>query len=562
MSAGERAGARGAGAVPGATRPPHSDRRLFPQHEPKPELKIGIESAVGSETMARSGGEARRVPPPARGSRARPKVVIPSGMPSKAEERALLTGESEHGITASSTRARRSARLDDDDDVWAATAGCWHEAGDGDGDDAGGDGLAGENGGGDGETASFDSGCGAYVSLLRRNAAFRWLLVGGFVTGLGTWFNEVATLVVLQRYTSSAFMVSLYFIIRLLASALFSPVAGVVVDSVPKIKLLLGCDVASTVLVCGYLLVTSSETLWIVYVNVVLIGILSALFRPSKTALVAEMVAPGEDLELANALDSMINSLTFALGSAGSGLVTGLLGTAPAYIFDASSFAFSAGCMVMVMQLAAGGSGYTLVVDSGSASADDAAGDGDSEWAVDTDTSGSAVVRWAKAYAAGLSFVFIKRPLLGVLAVIMAGFKFADAANDLVMTRLVQREYSMGKSNSGLGLGLSFVAVSIGIVLGPFAMRRIQASVYAQVLPLDGRLAFMQAGIGLAGIGFFVVALDLHVAAYMGAMCLVGVGISFMWVQAWTTLQELAIPAIRGRVLSTASSLRLLFGLE
>ncbi|KNC55856.1 uncharacterized protein AMSG_12434 [Thecamonas trahens ATCC 50062] len=496
----------------------------------------------------------------------RPTVVIPQG-PSQAD--GPLTNEVETAVTAGSARARRSATLRTPSSTalrspaadWSVRGGDTPPPGDTDAahdhdHDHGGPHEA------PADTPSINVGISAFVSLLRRNRAYRWLWIGGFISGLGTWFNEIATVVILQRYTSSAFMMSLYFILRLVSAAAFSPVGGVITDALPKIYVLIACDLVATVAVCAYLLVQSAETLWIVYVNVVAIGCISAVMQPCKSALVAEVVGGGDDLELANALSSMSSSSTFAVGSALSGLATGVLGTSPAYIIDALTFALSAVCMVVAARVMSGRPAAYAVLDEHAPPPDTPiAGESDEdEPFAETEPLSSGPLGWIRAYGHGVAFMVVREPTLLLCALLSAAFKFADASGDLIVTRLAEHEYSLGLSNSGMALGLTFLSLSLGIVAGPFAMRRFQAARYGVDVPISGRLLFAEFGFGLASLAFAIIGLQLSMAAYFAALSMLGAGLIFIYLPMSVVLQKMSPAYVRGRVLATSSSMRLFAG--
>ena len=128
------------------------------------------------------------------------------------------------------------------------------------------------------------------------------------------------------------------------------------------------------------------------------------------------------------------------------------------------------------------------------------------------------------------------------------------------MTRLAEHEYSLGLSNSGMALGLTFLSLSLGIVAGPFAMRRFQAARYGVDVPISGRLLFAEFGFGLASLAFAIIGLQLSMATYFAALSMLGAGLIFIYLPMSVVLQKMSPAYVRGRVLATSSSMRLFAG--
>ena len=416
--------------------------------------------------------------------------------------------------------------------------------------------------GGAGGRGGCGSGLMAYVSLLRRNAGFRFVFLGGLVSGMGTWLNEIASIVLIQTHSpegETASALALYFIVRLLVGAVCAPLSGVVIDRCDKIKLMMVSDVISIPVVLAYTLVDSQDTLWIVYLNVSLLGALGSVFRPGRAALLPEITTEA-DLEVANALNSIANSATFALGSAGGGVLTASLGVTAAYCLDAFSFAASLILLFLARRaLADRADDYILLqVDEGGS-------DDNGEDEEDVEGSGGRgggvvgmVSSGCGAFVEGVTYM-VMNPHLLLLSLVGGGFKFADASGDLIMTRLAERRYNLGQDNSGLGLGLGFVAYAVGIFLGPLIGRQIQGRYFATPPTRRERMLLVLLGFVFAVFGFATVALTPPFLVFALGLVSIGFGLSFIYIQITTILQH-AEQRLRGRVMSTYSMIRLLCG--
>src|SRR5262245_48450651 len=143
-----------------------------------------------------------------------------------------------------------------------------------------------------------------YFSLLQLRPKFRSLCLAQVISLSGVWFNTIASVIIVNRYSASGLAVGGLFIARALPPFLLSPVAGVVADRFDRRKVLVVSDVLRAGIVLGFLLVDRPDRLWLLYVLTVLQFSVSAFFEPARAALVPELV---EDHELltANTLSSI-----------------------------------------------------------------------------------------------------------------------------------------------------------------------------------------------------------------------------------------------------------------
>jgi len=180
-----------------------------------------------------------------------------------------------------------------------------------------------------------------YVQLLRRNRAFRMLWYGQVVSQLGDWFDSIALFALLLRLTDSGTAVALLLVAQFLPPALVGLGAGVVVDRLPRKRVMIAADLGRAALVLLFLLVRSPDLVWLVYVVTALKFCLGAFFEPARSAAIPGVVAPDE-LVAANAISGITWSAMLAIGAALGGVVVGTLGTSAAFVIDAFSFLLSA----------------------------------------------------------------------------------------------------------------------------------------------------------------------------------------------------------------------------
>lgn len=188
----------------------------------------------------------------------------------------------------------------------------------------------------------------SYLNLLRRNANYRRYWTASCISQIGDWFNYIAIFVLLNQLTGSGQAVSWFLIAKHLPPALFGPVAGVAADKYSRKALLIGCDLIRAVIVLGYLLVSSKEQVWLIYLLSFLQESVGTFAHPARQASVPDLCAVKEELSLINALSGASWSVMMALGAAFGGFFTAKFDWQTAMVGDCLSFLISAAIMVFV----------------------------------------------------------------------------------------------------------------------------------------------------------------------------------------------------------------------
>ena len=181
-----------------------------------------------------------------------------------------------------------------------------------------------------------------YSQLLKGNRNFRNLLWGQFVSEMGNWFNFIAGLGLVRVVSDASPMAAgILFVSRLLPFALFSPIAGTLVDRFSRRQVMLWSDLIRVMVALAFLFVTSAENLWIAYLATMLLSTFGAFFEGAKNAATPNMT--GKDGLLAGtALMFSTRFLLMAIGSALGGFAAAYFGYKVAFIINAASFAVSA----------------------------------------------------------------------------------------------------------------------------------------------------------------------------------------------------------------------------
>lgn len=125
---------------------------------------------------------------------------------------------------------------------------------------------------------------------------------------------------------------------------LFVLLGGVISDRFDRRRVMIGADILRgvAILVIGVLAVAGELELWHLVVLVAFYGAGEALFMPSFTAIVPDIV-PRDLLVEANSLDIFVRTMTARMvGPAVGGAAIGAFGTGGAFLLDAASFGVSA----------------------------------------------------------------------------------------------------------------------------------------------------------------------------------------------------------------------------
>ena len=216
---------------------------------------------------------------------------------------------------------------------------------------------------------------GAYRRILK-NQQFRRLWYAQFVSGIGDWL-VIGFLMPLVTTLSggSSFAVAGILIAKIIPALFFSSLTGVLVDRFDRRKVMITADLVRAALA---LVLVATNSLWVIYLVVVLMETASLFFWPARNALIPYLVAE-EDITAANGLAYTTQQASMLIGlTAATAILAGfeagvraliaanvpivgnfvglfapaLLGPRAGVILDVFTFLFSA-AMVCTIQVAA-----------------------------------------------------------------------------------------------------------------------------------------------------------------------------------------------------------------
>jgi MFS family permease len=180
-----------------------------------------------------------------------------------------------------------------------------------------------------------------YLDLLRRNRAFTRLFAAQLISFAGDWFATVAILGLALELTGSPTVASLLLVVQTGAFAFASPIAGVLADRFDRRLLMVIADLSRVPVALAFLLVRDPGSLWIAFVAAALLSFGAAVFEPSSSASLPNLV-DDDELGEANVLIGSAWGTMLAVGAAIGGAVAATFGRDVAFAVNAASFAASA----------------------------------------------------------------------------------------------------------------------------------------------------------------------------------------------------------------------------
>ena len=155
---------------------------------------------------------------------------------------------------------------------------------------------------------------------LRRHRNYRLFFTGQVISVSGTWMQNVALAWLVVELTHSPLAVGVLAFCRFIPFTVFGLFAGVVADRIDNRKLVIGTQAVSMTFatILATLVLTGSETLWLVYLLAVLSSTALVFDAPGRHALTFQMVGRAE-LPNAVALNASLFNASRVVGPAIAG---------------------------------------------------------------------------------------------------------------------------------------------------------------------------------------------------------------------------------------------------
>jgi Na+/melibiose symporter-like transporter len=346
------------------------------------------------------------------------------------------------------------------------------------------------------------------LELLRRNRDFRLVLTAQVISYAGDWFATVALLGLVLDLTHSDLAASLVFVSQTLPAFLMTPLAGPAADRFDRRRLMLGVSVLQAGAAVSFLLV-GEGTAWLAFAAQGSISALAAFFQPASQAGLPNLV-DADDLPTATVMMSATWGAMLAIGAALGAAFTVAFGRRASFVADAASFAVAAALIASVRR---------------SMNGDRALPSGRMRPLADT--------------AEGLRYARRHAHVLALLASKM-GFGLAAGVAGLLAVLATQRFHA-----GDAGTGLLLAARGVGVVTGPFLIRRVVERGTSAILLTCGVAALVFAA------GYAVVSISTVIALAAVGVLVAHLGGGAQWTASTYGLQVTTPDEFRGRIFAT-----------
>ena len=348
---------------------------------------------------------------------------------------------------------------------------------------------------------------GGMLSTLRRGPFARYV-AGDAISMVGYWMQATVQSIVMTGLTDRAVMLGAVNFAGSVPMLALTMYGGTVADRLDKRKVIIACQSVQIVLAAavGWLVASGHVQIWHILAAAVLLGISASFEMPATAALVPELVER-EEIAAAMAIDRSIFHGTRLIGPAVAGYVIGILGNASAFYINAASFLASIAAIASVLPRPKG-------------SADEEK-------------------ERASGIRAGIAYVRQDRPTMAMLG-LMAASSLCVFPFMAVMLPLYAKD-TLSLNKESVGYLMSFTGIgSLVASFGVVAVARARRAMWLTLCVVDVVLS-------LTGLGLARTFLQAAVA-----LTTLGVGTSFNYGIANTTVQERAPGPLRGRVSALA----------
>lgn len=177
----------------------------------------------------------------------------------------------------------------------------------------------------------------AFPALTHKN--FRYFWIGQCISLIGTWMQNTGQSWLILTLTDSAFLLGLVNALQFAPMLIFSLFAGVIIDRLPKKKILIYTQLLFMVLATILLILvwTDSIKYWHILIVSFLLGCGNTIDMPTRQAFMIDLVGK-DDLVNAIALNSSIFNAARLIGPAVSGVLIHYVGFTVCFFINAVSF--------------------------------------------------------------------------------------------------------------------------------------------------------------------------------------------------------------------------------
>lgn len=365
------------------------------------------------------------------------------------------------------------------------------------------------------------------MNVLRslRHRPFALLWSGQTTSRLGDSLYRIALSWWVLEKTGSAVAMGTVLIFSQIPLLVFLLIGGVVVDRLPRIRIMFASDLLSGLVITFVALFSWLDLLeiWHIYIASILFGFVEAFFFPAYQAVVPQ-ITPSELLTSANSLNGLSQRVTGIVGPALGATLVAAGGTSVTFALNALSFFISAICVLPLLR---------LNLDQGQRQAESMEAIGNPERSVK-----AAFRQGFTDLLEGFKLV-VRIPWIWITILLFGFVNILEAGPRAVALPFLIKE-DLGADVELLGLLGS--AASLGFVVGMIWL--------GQYVRLHRRGLFAYLSIIVTGIVLLPFAFKLPIPILVTSMVIGGMATS-VFALIWThTLQEMVPGDMLGRVYS------------
>lgn len=275
-----------------------------------------------------------------------------------------------------------------------------------------------------------------FLTLLRRNANYRYTWIGQVVSEIGDHFNNIAVFSLVLGTTKSGLVVSGVMLARAIPAMLAGPLAGVVLDRLDRKRVMIASDLIRAVVAAGFIFTVHRSDTWLVYLLSGLLMLASPFFTSGRAAILPA-ITDKDELHTANSLTQTTQWTTLTIGTLLGGVSVSQFGYPWAFTGNALSFLISALC---ISRLFLPGRGFRAQRSA---------------------LTEAEVVRPWHEYTEGLRYMRA-HPLIFGIALIGVGWATGGGAAQILFSLFGELVFQRGPA----GIGYIWSAAGVGLLLG------------------------------------------------------------------------------------------------
>ncbi|BCA37044.1 MFS transporter [Bacillus cereus] len=314
------------------------------------------------------------------------------------------------------------------------------------------------------------------IQILKKEKSYSNLFLASIVNGIGDWISQIALLSLLIQLTGTGYAVGITLAVKLVPSLFFGPLGGYLADKYNRKTIIIITDIIRGLLALLFLLVDSTNELWIVYITTFALSLCNAVYRPARMSLIPQIVERKNLLNI-NILEQGLLGIVLIIGALMGGFISELLGINYTFIINSLTF-FLAAVLIARADIEVENKNNEIFTKDENENLTDVN--------IYTYISGSMLLKV-------MLFIFLLWPI-------------GDGIVNFLVSIYAMKVYNMGD----LGVGIYYSALGVGLIVGNFFTKKIANNILLAAL------------LGLILEGVFNVILSQSPSFWFGAIVLAG----------------------------------------